>query len=61
MSFYLSVSLAVFALVAYDLIAGKTTWGARATLWVCGPAPLGAMTQNIFGLALLGESRSLLV
>jgi hypothetical protein len=31
MSFYLGVSLAVFALVAYDLITitGKTTWGAR--------------------------------
>jgi hypothetical protein len=28
MSFYLWVSLAVFALVAYDLITGKTTWGA---------------------------------
>jgi hypothetical protein len=29
MSFYLWVSLAGFALVAYDLITGKTTWGAR--------------------------------
>jgi uncharacterized iron-regulated membrane protein len=29
MSFYLWVSLAVFALVAYDLITGKTTWGSR--------------------------------
>ena len=29
MSFYLWVSLAVFALVAYDLITGKITWGSR--------------------------------
>jgi|HubBroStandDraft_1064217.scaffolds.fasta_scaffold1871391_2 hypothetical protein len=27
MSFYLWISLAVFALVAYDLITGKITWG----------------------------------
>jgi hypothetical protein len=27
MSFYLWVSLAAFALVAYDLITGKITWG----------------------------------
>jgi hypothetical protein len=32
MSFYLSVSLAVFALVAYDLITGKTTFGARGLM-----------------------------
>jgi hypothetical protein len=55
MSFYLSVSLAVFALVAYDLIAGKTTWGARGHIMGMRPG------AYIFGLALLGESRSLLV
>jgi len=27
MSFYIWVSLALFALVAYDLITGKITWG----------------------------------
>jgi hypothetical protein len=34
MSFYLWVSLAVFALVACDLITGKTTFGARSTYFM---------------------------
>jgi hypothetical protein len=34
MSFYLWVSLAVFALVACDLITGKTTLGGRWTLFL---------------------------
>ena len=29
MSFYLWVSLGIFALVAYDLITGKLTWGSK--------------------------------
>ena len=56
MNFYLWVSLAVFALAACDLklhgVVGRP---------LGGPAPLGAMTPNIFGWASLGESRSLWV
>jgi hypothetical protein len=47
MAFYLCVSLAVFALVACDLMTGKTTWGSLPLLH--GLAARAATSQHTFG------------